>query len=257
MRWFKHMTATRRDEKISAYLDDAGKNSIEAYGFWWMLLEIIADQMSKDDAKCFATYSLPQWSRLLSSHHNKVIKYLSMLENSGLIHVSKESMDQLPNDYPSVTPPVTSPLLGGVTGGVTDKYRKGKLRVTVPNLLKYRDEYSKKSGQTPDNVRSKKQNTDTDTDTDKKNPAIAVVSSSNDWHPIWDGGKDSLIALGLSDKEARGFIGQMLKMYHDHSVEWACSKLSDEMAKTTIRDAKSYFHGLLKRECQRKDQVAL
>ena len=53
---------------------------------------------------------------------------------------------------PPVTPPFTHTLPPPVTGGVTGKYGQGKIRVTIPNLLKFRDEYSKKSGQAPESV---------------------------------------------------------------------------------------------------------
>ena len=98
MRWLKHMTATRRDEKVAAFLDQAG---LEGYGFWWMLLEVIAEHMQQGNPKCSATYSLPQWSRLLYSHHHRVSKHLGNLEGNGL---------------------------------VTLKYEEGSITVTIPNL---------------------------------------------------------------------------------------------------------------------------
>jgi hypothetical protein len=143
---------------MAAYLDACGKDAMEGYGFWWMLLEIVADQMAKGDDKCSVTYSLPQWSHHLYCHHNKVGKYLGKLE---------------------------------VTGLVTVKSDKGKIEVTIHNLLKYRDEYSRKSGQSQERVRTKKQNTDTDTDTDNKKPlsavadvALEIILSDKSLHPI-------------------------------------------------------------------------
>ena len=140
MRWFKHMAHSHTDERLSSFIDESG---LEGYGFWWLLLEIVAAQMDSSD-KCEVTYSLPHWSRLLYSHHHKVSNLLGKLEVTGLIATSKS---------------------------------EGKITVTIPNLLKYRDEYSKKSGQTPsknrESVRSKKQNTDTDTDTDTDKPPIS------------------------------------------------------------------------------------
>jgi len=131
VKWLKHITATRRDEKVAAYID-AAKNPIEAYGFWWMVLEIIAEQMDPGDQKCSVTYSLPHWSRLLYSHHHKVVTLLSNLEGNSLVTLQYASS----NSVKMIT-------------------------VTVPNLLKYRDEYSRKSGQpkdeTPEDVGSKKE----------------------------------------------------------------------------------------------------
>lgn len=124
MRWFKHLTDAHSDEKMASIMDDCG---LEGYGFYWLIAEIVAKQMDSSD-KCDATYSLPQWSRLCYSHHHKVSNLLGKLEVTGLI--ATERVD-------------------------------GKIKVIIPNLLKFRDEYSKKSGQTPsknpDIVRSKKQ----------------------------------------------------------------------------------------------------
>lgn len=110
------MSCSSNDEKLSELIAEFG---LEGYGFWWILLEIVASQMSKDDSKCSVSYPLSQWSRLCYCHHNKVSKYLGKL---------------------------------GVMGIVTVEYESSKVRVTIPNLLKYRDEYSKKSRQTTESV---------------------------------------------------------------------------------------------------------
>lgn len=114
MRWFKHLSESANDEKLSELLAEHG---LEIYGFWWIVLEIVARQMTKEDKKCSVAYPLAQWSRLCYCHHNKVSKYLGKL---------------------------------GVMGIVTVEYESSKVRVTIPNLLKYRDEYTKKSGQSPE-----------------------------------------------------------------------------------------------------------
>jgi hypothetical protein len=44
MRWFKHMTDTRSDEKIARLLDAQG---LAGYGLWWRILETVAGQMKK------------------------------------------------------------------------------------------------------------------------------------------------------------------------------------------------------------------
>ena len=119
MKWFKHMTASSDDEKLAELMSDHG---LEAYGFWWRLLEIVASRMEKDSDKCSAIYTLPHWSRLLYCHHNKVSKYMGKL---------------------------------GVMGIVTVRSVEGKTEVIIPNLLKYRDEYSRKSRQQQECVRPK------------------------------------------------------------------------------------------------------
>ena len=111
MRWFKHLTVSWEDEKMATLVSEFG---LEGYGFWWRLLEIIAEQMDETN-KCSVSYSLPQWSRMLYCHHNKVSNMLSNLEVTGLVKLNKT-------------------LANG----------NNKIEVTIPNLLKFRDEYSKK-----------------------------------------------------------------------------------------------------------------
>ena len=108
------MVSTTRDEKVAAYLEDTG---LQGYGFYWRLLEIVAESMSPGDDTCAVTYSLPTWSRLLYCHHHQVGKYLGMLRGNGLVTMTKRGSD---------------------------------IRVTIPNLAKYRDEYSQKSRHAPD-----------------------------------------------------------------------------------------------------------
>lgn len=122
MRWFKHMAATRDDEKIVNLIASGG---LEAYGFYWAIIEMVARQIEKDSTKCSVTYPLPYLSRQLYLHHNKVSNLLGKLQVTGLILLSKSEVD----------------------GGVN-------FTITCPNLLKYRDEYNRKSVKTPDKLRT-------------------------------------------------------------------------------------------------------
>lgn len=134
MRWIKHLTAARLDEDMSDLIHECG---LEGYGFWWVLLEVIGGSMDETD-KCELTYPLPQWSRLLCCHSNRVGKYLGKLQGMGKVTVEN---------------------------------REGKVMVRIPNLLKYRDEYSKKSGHSPDKVRSKDRDRETQTKRKKEKPS--------------------------------------------------------------------------------------
>jgi len=133
MRWFKHISVARRDEKIAAYLDDC-KRPLEAYGFWWSLVEIIAEKLDPKTRKCSVTYSLTRWSRELYCHHHSVGNYMGKLESNGLVTIVRED---------------------------------SKITVTVSNLLKYLDEYTNKSGQR--SGQNQEQETDTDTEAETKN----------------------------------------------------------------------------------------
>lgn len=138
MRWFKHLTRAHRDEAISALIAADG---LEAYGFFWLLCEVVAESMDKSD-RCELTHPLPQWSRLLYSHHHRVGKYLGKLRVTGVCEV---------------------------------EYVEGGIRVRIPNLLKYRDEYTGKlrarsrseSGPTPEQDRDR----DRDRETEEESPS--------------------------------------------------------------------------------------
>ena len=137
MRWFKHMTATKDDEKIVELIAIGG---LEAYGFYWAVIELIARQMEKESDKCSVTYPLPYLSRQLYCHHNKVTNLLGKLQVTGLMDVNKIEIDSRVN-----------------------------FKITCANLLKYRDEYSKRKDKTLDNIPTKsgeatEQETDIETD---------------------------------------------------------------------------------------------
>lgn len=109
MRWMKHMTNTRRDERVAAFLDKYG---CEGYGMYWSVLETIAEHMDPKHDKTEAAYSILRWSKLLNCHRHKVDKYLRGLHHHGL---------------------------------VTLKIDGDQWLVCSPNLLKYVNEYQKKS----------------------------------------------------------------------------------------------------------------
>jgi len=116
------MTATRKDEKIARLIADYG---LTGYGLWWSVLEVVAASLDiKTHPHPSVTYPVSTWSDLLSLRGSHVRQALVKLE---------------------------------VTHLVTAEWSGNDLTVTIPNLLKYRDEYSQRSGQTPDSVPSKKQ----------------------------------------------------------------------------------------------------
>ena len=57
MKWFKHMTGSWDDEKLSAVIDILG---MEGYGFYWRLLEVIAEKLdANNETSC--TFSAKKW----------------------------------------------------------------------------------------------------------------------------------------------------------------------------------------------------
>jgi hypothetical protein len=112
MRFVKHMTNSRRDPEIASLIAECG---IEGYGFYWLLVEVVAEAMKGTDQP-EATYPLTQWAHLLHSHHHRVSKYLGKL---------------------------------GVTPLVRVEYVEGKVRVIIPNILKIRDDHKANSPKSP------------------------------------------------------------------------------------------------------------
>lgn len=138
MRWFKHMTRSWDDEKLASLVE---KHGLEGYGFYFRLVEIVAGNID-ENSDSVVTYSLRRWSELTAIFQPKVKKLCQVCSDLGLIEFE-------------------------LTGE--------KLKVAIPKIFKYRDEYSEKRakgkkknrdniptvpGQTPE------QDTDTDTDTD-------------------------------------------------------------------------------------------
>jgi hypothetical protein len=119
VKWIKHMTATRRDEKIARLI---AKHGMAAYGLYWSIQEIIAEQMEGPEPSCSVSYPVSIWAHQLSMYAPQAEKQLQWMADAGLMEVQR----------------------------IGDE-----IVVTNRNLLKYRDEYSRKSGHTPDKLPSK------------------------------------------------------------------------------------------------------
>ena len=130
MKWFKHMTSLRNDEAVTRFLDSIG---LEGFGFICMVMEMIAENMVKEDQDCQLSLSLKRWSSALGIHRNKVLAYMGKLGSTG-----------------------------GSTGGSTplacvtheQSERGSVIRVQITKLAEWRDEYARKSGYCPDSVRT-------------------------------------------------------------------------------------------------------
>ncbi len=134
MKWVKHMTASHDDEKLADLITRYGH---AGYGVWWLVVEIVAARVESGD-KAEVTYPVSKWSHLLSVRGSHVRQCLLKLE---------------------------------VTHLVTLEWNDTDITVRIPNVLKYRDEYSRKSGQTPDKLRSKNRTElEADKEQDKEPP---------------------------------------------------------------------------------------
>lgn len=162
MRWFKHLSTSQEDDIMAELISEFGA---EGYGVWWIILEKIAVQVDEKDTT-YCRFSAKKWAgfgEVSTQRFRKVVKFLD------------EKMS---------------------TFSVVDdgKY----IRIECPNILKYRDEWTKKkrknSGETPEKLRSKSgvapeslrsrvdTDSDTDTDTDTEERKKSVRDKKNDQH---------------------------------------------------------------------------
>lgn len=127
------MTGSWADEKLSDLVDERG---LDGYGFWWRLLEIIAEQTTNQHPPELI-YSPQAWAAKFKARSDRVSVYFQLFANSGLISFC---------------------IVGT------------KWKVSVHNVLKYRDEYTERSGHAHEKVRAvsgpKKQIQSTEADTD-------------------------------------------------------------------------------------------
>lgn len=134
MRWFKHMTNSADDEKLARLMDQCG---LAGYGFFWRVLELIAAQVD-ESGKNFCSYSKRTWCMKLAINHQTWGKMIASCEQAGLFIVAEDGQD---------------------------------VRVKSPNILKFRDEWTRKkgknSGVTPEQLPSK--DPDPDPEADKEN----------------------------------------------------------------------------------------
>lgn len=106
MKWFKHDTDASFSEGIDFLIS---KQGFEGYGRWNRLLEIIAFKMDDSD-NCSVEYSKKKWCSLLELKQKKLVSFLELTENqlkTKVVH--------------------------------SDNF----IKISIPNLLKKRDNYTK------------------------------------------------------------------------------------------------------------------
>lgn len=132
------MSASWDDERLARVVGGGGMDGLAMYGLYWRLLEIVASQIEGKTPSCSVQYSVTRWSLLLSLRGSLVFSAMSRLAVTGVVIVTRTDSD---------------------------------VRVTIPNLLKYRDEYSRKSGQSPNDIPPRTEaEGDGDIEGDKKEP---------------------------------------------------------------------------------------
>lgn len=111
MRWLKHLTAAHQDGEVDRVLEECGA---VAYGVYWLILEDIAGPMESGAMVPEATHSDQRWCQIC--------------------HVD-------PRVWRNCKQTLGKKLL------VFTIVEGNRVSISAPKILKYKDEYSKKSGQ--------------------------------------------------------------------------------------------------------------
>jgi hypothetical protein len=112
MRWIKHMTAARSDKAMALVSEIHGPVAI---GIYWGLIEEIAGPMEPGKMTSSASHSVAKWASILDTSSRTFTKICKSLQTESLIFCE---------------------TIGD------------RLTISIPNILKYKDEYARKSGQT-------------------------------------------------------------------------------------------------------------
>ncbi len=175
MRWFKHLSMSSSDEKISEFLDEFGA---EGYGVFWMILEKIS-QLMDESPRTFGRFSLKVWAKSCRVSVKKFQKLVTFLESSGIFSTKNE---------------------------------KNYMTISCPNLIKYRDEWTNRkinSGVTPEQLPSNSRVTpeqeaeaeaEANTNLNKKlKTEVISSSSSNSAHASYCAPQHAAAAKPLSE----------------------------------------------------------
>ena len=130
MRWFKHLTSAHSDKALAKVSEDHGP---VGPGIYWGLVEHIAGPMEAGKMIPMASHSIAKWASILDTSSRTFTKICKSLQTESLIFCESSS---------------------------------DRLTISVPNILKYKDEYSKKSGQTPEPIRADREQIESRTETD-------------------------------------------------------------------------------------------
>jgi len=146
MKWFRHMSDASDDEFIASLEAEFGDSG---YAWWWKTLEKISRNMDGTN-RHHAEYPIDHWMAFLRIKRRKNLeKFLEFCEKN-----QKFSYE--------------------FSGNI--------LKIGCLKLLELKDEYSKKSGQTPDRcpdkLPSQKKNTEEDTEQEKKERLLTESSGS-------------------------------------------------------------------------------
>ena len=115
MRWFKHMSNHQDDPAIAALVEALGW---EGYGWYWAIMEKIAASVGKG-TECSLEFPTEKWKKILGISTRKLRNFLEISANFAIFSVE------------------------------FSKKTQEFCKISSHNLLIWKDEYSRKSGQTP------------------------------------------------------------------------------------------------------------
>ena len=151
----------------------------EGYGIYWALLEHVALSIEKgSDAVPSRIHSVVKWSEILGCSARRFRQFAQIATELRLIDSSSPA-DLV--QFSSRTP-------------------ADRLQIDIPKLLKYRDEYSQRSGQTPEQIRGradteqrreetaapKRVNSDPDDESAPKTPSAPLPNFKAAAQSIWE-----------------------------------------------------------------------
>lgn len=217
------MTHAHQDTKVCAILEQLGA---EGYGIYWLLLEHLAIPMDgKSEESPVAEHSIVKWAQICHCSARRMRQFVYLATELRLI--SAETTPEL-RQY-------------------SDKSMSDRFRIVVPNLLKYRDEYSKRSGQDPDKLRPNTQqnraeqiNTHQNGFSRASKPAnTPSVLSSNRFHEFWD-----KYPLKVGESRTAGVWIGIVTPDNEADV-FACLQryiLSDQVSRGVAKNPDNWLH---------------
>lgn len=116
MKWWKHQCDLWDHEGVAALVARKGP---AGYGILCRVLDVTARVIERGNDKCCVRYPVTRWSELLSVRGSHVRHWFAEIELTGLVTVEWIGTD---------------------------------IQVTIPMLLEWKDEYTSRSQQTPDDV---------------------------------------------------------------------------------------------------------
>ncbi len=184
VKWFKHTSSIARTDPGFAHLLASG--GLEAWGFCWRIHEIVGEMWSPD-AEPALTLPVRAWCQQLGVHRNRFEKLLKIAKSCGVL---------------AIKPQQNPKFAGGMSADT--------LTLVCPKLLDWQDEYSRKSGRTPDSVTRRRRTKEEEKDQDQANDQRSKVGVSRR-----NGSSKSPDTVGLQPDLVRSFAERMAEATGD------------------------------------------